>query len=298
MDKEMNGAPKSKKAAIDALLKTDTDYLISLDFVAAEAGDREMLLSERDVHNKLKQTMGERFYTELLLALTQQRYPPDAAEAVWEGILTHKLEMSNILGRNVGISVATLDYLSNICDKMDKVVVVPEERMVTVAEIALNDVLTGLYDRRTFNYKLREEILRFHRYGNEISLIMLDIDFFKKFNDTHGHVKGDSLLSELGEIIRYEIREVDIATRYGGEEFAVILPQTGIEEAYVVAERIRKHVYERFKREDHTTVSLGVAVCPGDGKTDRELVEAADKALYCSKQNGRNQTTRSSAFPH
>jgi diguanylate cyclase (GGDEF)-like protein len=199
--------------------------------------------------------------------------------------------MSEALGRRVGIAVAALDYLSNIRDEMREPILISQERMVTVSEIALKDATTGLYDRLTFNTNLNEELNRFKRYGNELSLIMLDIDFFKKFNDTHGHMRGDKVLSELGDIIGHEVRETDIAARYGGEEFAIILPQTGIGEAYALAERVRKHVAEQFKCDFQITISLGVAACPGDAKDGAGLVKAADKALYFSKNNGRNRTS-------
>lgn len=283
--------PAKKRQVVKALLKKEKEEVLDLNFVAAEAGDREMTEREKAEHERIKQHRGKPFYSDLLLALTHASYDQNTAEVLWNSILDHKKQMSEALARNVGISVAAHDYLANIRNEIDKPVLIPEDRMVTVAEIALKDTMTGLYDHYTFEVKLNQELNRFKRYGSEVSLIMLDVDFFKKFNDKHGHPKGDSVLSELGEIIDYEIRETDIAARYGGEEFAIILPQTGIDEACVVAERIRKHVETRFKREHQITVSLGVALCPKDGKTGEELVGAADEALYKSKRNGRNRTT-------
>jgi len=164
-----------------------------------------------------------------------------------------------------------------------------------VQEMAITDGLTGLLNHRRLQEVLREEIWRAERYRYALSLIMIDVDGFKHYNDTYGHPKGDILLKSLAYLIRTTIRQIDIAGRYGGEEFLVILPQTNKLQARFTAERIRLTVAEhRFYGhsslpEVRKTISLGVASFPEDAPTQTGLIEMADQALYRAKQNGKNR---------
>jgi len=124
---------------------------------------------------------------------------------------------------------------------------------------------------------------------------MLDIDLFKVYNDTFGHLAGDGILREVGESIRMSIRNVDIAFRYGGEEFAIILPETPLENAYIVGERIRERIEKITSAEAMTvTASLGIAYWATDSVTKEEIIGRADAALYLAKRTGRNKTCLSS----
>jgi diguanylate cyclase (GGDEF)-like protein/putative nucleotidyltransferase with HDIG domain len=153
------------------------------------------------------------------------------------------------------------------------------------------DELTGLFNRRHFDERLGEEIDRHSRYGGMLSLIFLDLDFFKAYNDRHGHLAGDKVLARIGQLIEKSIRNIDIAFRYGGDEFAVLLPQSGADDSFVVAERVRlKIASEMRKRKLRITTSIGLASWPSDGVTPDELINAADKALYYTKQTGGNRT--------
>jgi diguanylate cyclase (GGDEF)-like protein/putative nucleotidyltransferase with HDIG domain len=153
------------------------------------------------------------------------------------------------------------------------------------------DELTGLFNRRHFDERLGEEIDRHSRYGGMLSLIFLDLDFFKAYNDKHGHLAGDKVLARIGQLIERSIRNIDIAFRYGGDEFAVLLPQSEVDDAFVVAERVRaKIASEMHKRKLRITTSIGLASWPSDGVTSDELINAADKALYYTKQTGGNRT--------
>jgi len=155
---------------------------------------------------------------------------------------------------------------------------------------AVTDGLTHLFNRRHFDVRLREEIGRESRQGGNFSLILIDIDGFKIFNDTQGHVAGDELLAELGEIIKESVRGIDMAFRYGGDEFALLLPGTPAEGAAVVAERVCKSVQRQTQAKAvPVTASLGIACWPDDGVTNMEIVRAADRALYQAKRNGGNQ---------
>jgi len=156
---------------------------------------------------------------------------------------------------------------------------------------AHTDGLTGLFNHRYFHERIDEEISRSSRFGTALSLIMMDLDLFKPYNDIYGHVAGDEVLRQVGQSIKRSVRGIDIPCRYGGEEFAIILPETRLDDAHTVAERIRKGIeLEMFAKQVPLTASLGVASWPADGVTKEELVGCADAAMYLAKALGRNRT--------
>ena len=156
---------------------------------------------------------------------------------------------------------------------------------------ANTDELTGLYNHRHFHERVEQEISRGGRFGITFSLILLDLDLFKVYNDIYGHLAGDQLLRKVGQMIQSSVRNIDLPFRYGGEEFAVLLPETRIDDAYRVAERLRKTIEARSSfREMPVTASLGVANWPNDGLMKEELIHRADTALYRAKRMGRNRT--------
>jgi diguanylate cyclase (GGDEF)-like protein/putative nucleotidyltransferase with HDIG domain len=160
---------------------------------------------------------------------------------------------------------------------------------------ANTDGLTGLYNHRHFHERLDHEIARGSRFGTTFSLIMLDIDLFKAYNDIHGHLAGDEILRRIAVCIQTSIRSLDIAFRYGGEEFTIILPEARLDDAHKVAERIRKTIASRTSfKAPPITASLGVANWPIDGVMKAEIISCADAALYRAKQTGRNRTCLSS----
>jgi diguanylate cyclase (GGDEF)-like protein len=160
-------------------------------------------------------------------------------------------------------------------------------------ELSMTDPLTGVYNRLFFQKRIDYEFQRADRYQTPLALLMLDLDHFKRINDTHGHPFGDLVLREFSELLFSSVRGVDLVARYGGEEFVVACPETNENQAMVVCERIRKKIEQaRFKSEgveDKITTSIGVAVCPHPkiGDAD-ELLRVADEALYKAKQAGRN----------
>ena len=180
-------------------------------------------------------------------------------------------------------------------------------------ELVVKDGLTNLYNRSYFYFRLNSEIQRAKRYGRTVSLLILDLDNFKQFNDRYGHLTGDGLLRTIAEVIRSNIRrsdkepsyEVDIACRYGGEEFAVILPEAASAQGLVTAERLRAniankgavHVAERIRSEIEKarvegasiTVSIGVSSYPENGVEADGLIKAADDAMYHAKRSGKNR---------
>lgn len=160
---------------------------------------------------------------------------------------------------------------------------------------AITDGLTEIYNYRSFHRQLEREIKRSLRHWLKMSLIMIDIDFFKHYNDTHGHPAGDKILRQLADVFRRSTRSSDLVARYGGEEFVIILPETPKQAAYKMAEKIRKMVEEESFPNEHTqpngalTISIGVATFPDDAQSPDELIQHADKQLYCAKQTGRNK---------
>lgn len=162
-----------------------------------------------------------------------------------------------------------------------------------VRQLATIDGLTGLYNHRTFQERLETEIERAKRFRSKFSLLMMDIDHFKKLNDTYGHSTGDEILKRVGCKILENIRNIDLAARYGGEEFAVILPETPLEGARITAERIRDTISDyRISQGENiisVTVSIGIATYPDNATTRKDLIERADSALYQAKRDGRNR---------
>jgi diguanylate cyclase (GGDEF)-like protein/PAS domain S-box-containing protein len=163
----------------------------------------------------------------------------------------------------------------------------------TLRHQSIHDPLTGCYNRRYMEETLRREIPRAARSGKPLAVVMADLDHFKRFNDTYGHEAGDAVLAELGLLLKSCVRVSDIACRYGGEEFALVLPEAPIEGALKRLEEIRRRVSDlRVHQHDRVlgglTLSMGLAVTPDHGSAPDDLLRAADKALYRAKQDGRN----------
>lgn len=165
----------------------------------------------------------------------------------------------------------------------------------TVQRQAVTDELTGLYNHRRFQEAIDAEAERAKRFGQDMGLVMLDIDNFKQVNDTYGHLAGDEVLCEIASRALHDVRSFDLVARYGGEEFLVVMPETNLQVALVVAERLRLSIAERpFAVSGTTTmlpvtVSVGVSTTLSPDDTPTELLRRADEALYAAKNNGRNR---------
>jgi len=161
--------------------------------------------------------------------------------------------------------------------------------------MAITDELTSLYNHRFFTNALRDEMKRSRRYKRKLSILLIDVDHFKHYNDTHGHLRGNTALKKISKVMKKAIRDVDILARYGGEEFAIIVPETCKKEALQSAERIRLSVENAiFNGENRQplgklTVSVGVATYWDDAKTESSVMNRADKALFRAKKEGRNR---------
>jgi diguanylate cyclase (GGDEF)-like protein len=235
------------------------------------------------------------FYSDLVNSLCSIRYDEDQARVLWVNLLAHKTEMSDSLGRNVGVRVAALDYFKNIVNMLDEVKIVGGVEFIETERLAVTDGLTGIFNHRYFQNRLENEVNRAREDGKSLTLLMIDIDYFKQYNDLNGHIAGDVALREMATILRKSIRREDTAARYGGEEFAVVLSGVGNDQGLLRAEVIRSKIESAdFPNEQvlpggQLTVSIGVASFPSDCQARSELIAKADKALYAAKRGGRNR---------
>ncbi len=261
---------------------------LSLDFVSAVAGDRPLSDREKVLVNEMIKERGGKFYSDLLYAVTHRFFSAVAAEDLWNRILSHKYEMSKLMNRNIRIAVASLDYLSNLTTELASATVSDETFIAELTHLSEHDGLTGLFNHSCCYRKTGSEMKRFVRYGTPVSFMMIDVDNFKEINDTLGHQAGDNLLMAMGKVIREEVRESDICCRYGGDEFAVIMPLTATTDACVLAERLRARIEQSLFDGGKITVSIGVASSDRQVLAPQDLVQKADLALYRIKKAGKN----------
>jgi diguanylate cyclase (GGDEF)-like protein len=161
---------------------------------------------------------------------------------------------------------------------------------------AITDELTGLVNRRRFNEALDDEIERSRRLGTTLSVLLADLDDFKRINDRFGHPAGDDALRDFAKLLRVHLREIDVAARLGGEEFAVLLPETDLEGALTVAERLRRHVDARAgARGSDVRLTTSIGVAQYRSGTREDLLRRADEGLYQAKQQGKNCVVASAA---
>ncbi len=199
-----------------------------------------------------------------------------------EGELNHRIELD------------TKDELEALAQSFNGMAIKLEQSQQALHELATIDGLTGVYNRREFNRYLHNEIEKMNREQGSLSLLMVDIDHFKKLNDTYGHQSGDDALRQVSALLKREMRPGDIVARYGGEEFAVILPRTISLDAVMVAERLcrtiaAQDIHIQNGRSIKVTASLGCATFPKHADSEEGLMSKADAALYRAKESGRNQ---------
>jgi diguanylate cyclase (GGDEF)-like protein len=211
-------------------------------------------------------------------------------EAGADDFITKPFNKLELLAR-----VKSLLRIKQLHDELQKKVKQLEQAKERLRELAVTDGLTNLNNYRYFKEYLAKEIKRADRHGANVSLIMLDIDYFKNYNDTNGHLAGDQVLRTIAELMKNNIRSIDFAARYGGEEFAIILSETQKTSARFVAEKLRKIVQvHKFPKEStqpnkNITISMGVATFPDDGKSLERIIDCADQRLYRAKAEGRNR---------
>jgi diguanylate cyclase (GGDEF)-like protein len=245
----------------------------------------------------LGRTHGEAVYTELIYLLSHLRFPPSEARPHWERIVRHRESMQRRLSGPVDVRVALISYFLEVNQQLHNPKIIEMQLFERERATAYRDDLTGLYNHRLFREHLTREVHRARRWSRPVSLVMIDVDHFKHYNDLNGHEAGNRGLAEIARELNRMLRKSDVAVRYGGEEFALILPGTPKTDAQIVAERMRRAIDERtFSGEEglpdaSLTVSMGVATFPADASDPSELVRHADRALYVAKARGRNQVS-------
>lgn len=291
-------------AGIFATRNDDRSFAIEATFnIDRELGGRNFFLDSTPLHDGVAE---DRFSAAIQVATPQVRllypalyntYEPDKSlkytviislQVKTEEVGLVVLYMDKPLNERISIILDTLInqvsislYNSFLFNKLER--------------LAITDGLTGLHNHRHFQEYMDTEVKEALRYRKALTLFMIDIDHFKKLNDTYGHPNGDRVLKRLSDIMMQTIRDVDYAARYGGEEFSVVLPNTDRKGAYRIAERLRKKVETVLlsggSSDIKFTISIGISSIPEDAGNKQELISHADEALYLSKKNGRNQTT-------
>lgn len=258
-------------------------------------GDLSRTTLDSEEWKQLEKNFGENIYAEILYFLTQMEFDPLEAREHWYKTFEHRKNLSQILGRDVGLRVALCDYFTNLHPKLKNHVFVEVQLFLQKERSALVDELTGLYNRRFFNQVIQREIEHAKRFDQPFSLLMLDVDHFKSYNDMFGHQAGDRALMELAEVLKRTARAIDHVVRYGGEEFALILPRVDKTQALMAGERHRRAVeIHPFPDQEklpsgNLTVTIGVATCPNDALDALDLIQRSDEALYKGKETGRNR---------
>ncbi len=260
-------------------------------FISGIAGDRILDPKENKLYERLLIESGGDLYVKLLFYITHQVFDMEKAKSLWDAILMHKNHLAQVLKRNVEISVATLDYLTNIKDEIENPKLIGEAFIGKIAEMSSIDSLTKLYNRQYLFIKIDEELKRYKRYNTTFSILLIDLDDFKRINDTYGHQKGDLVLSQLSGLLSKSLRDLDMCARYGGEEFMIVLPHTDCNQAKEIAERIRTSVEKYFSTDLNLTISVGMSNCPDSAVNRKNIIKRADEALYESKRKGKNRIT-------
>jgi len=239
---------------------------------------------------EIYQQGGGEVYSELLYLLTNKKFSEDEALRHWFSVMEHRVELNQKLGRDVGLRIALLDYFFNVKSYMKSPKMIEIKDFLQIEHSANTDGLTGLFNQSFLKINIKREIERSKRHNLKTSLIFFDMDNFKRVNNLFGHLQGDHVLSDVGKIIINNVREFDLPSRYGGDEFAIILPNTNKEEAFKVAFRITNDIdkycssSQKFKEKSlRLTISCGIATYPDDVLSAKELLSFADRALYRAK---------------
>jgi diguanylate cyclase (GGDEF)-like protein len=267
--------------------------IVELDDRTLSLADIESIANDEKIRKHYENKYKDCLYSTILLSLTHESFQEDESKSLWNEIISHMRQLEDILGRSVGLSVASLDYLTNVKNALSEPKIIEENKSTFIAGATTKDELTGLYLREVFDVVLKKEMEEANRKNTSLCLLMIDIDDFKKVNDKYGHLKGDEVLKKVGTAINNSVREMDLAARYGGEELAVLMPRVDIEQAYKASQRIRKAIAQIQFTDFFVTVSIGLSQTDQRIDTPDKLIHAGDEALYKAKNKGKNKVIRS-----
>jgi diguanylate cyclase (GGDEF)-like protein len=233
-------------------------------------------------------------FSAALSLLAHLEVPEAEGEEILGRIVLHRGALTRLLSRDPGMSVAAVDYLTNVDRRLVQPMVVEADELEQTRRSAWTDALTGLPNRRYLDVAIEREVRRSRRFGLQFCVLMLDLDGFKGINDRLGHLVGDLVLQKVADLVRHTARDSDVAARYGGDEMALVLPDTGVEGSLALAERLRREVEREFASPfvGHAlamTMTGGIALYPTDAQEPGNLLGCADRALYAAKREGGNR---------
>jgi diguanylate cyclase (GGDEF)-like protein len=243
----------------------------------------------------LSLTHGDTVYSVMIHLFSHLRFAPTEALGHWHNILAHRLDLQERLGEKVDLRVALTSYFVQVNRQLQNPKIIELKLFEQTQASAYRDELTGLHNYRLFREYLTQEITRSEQHGTPLSIVMIDVDNFKLYNDLNGHETGNDALALVARLLKRSLRKGDLAARYGGEEFVLILPMTSKTVAHQVAETARLNIENYSFHNDaqqpmgSLTVSMGVATFPADAHDPSGLVRQADRAMYVAKSSGKNQ---------
>lgn len=264
------------------LIKIQANSTIPYDALMKFADDSSLL-------NIYIERYGIKFYQQCIFSLTHISTSEHFSKKLWSKIVKHRLHINAMLQRDVGLKVAAMDYLENFSEGLYNMTSFEVDKVDDIVDAAIIDKLTSLYVRRIFDVIFEIEFQLFLRNSSSLSLMMIDIDDFKHFNDAYGHQEGDEALRTISKVLLDSIRSYDTACRYGGEELIVIMPQTNLDTAVSIANRICKNIANTKINGKAVTVSIGVSEARKSVVYPAELLKLTDDALYKAKTQGKNQ---------
>jgi len=251
--------------------------------------ERKLNYFTLEIDELLADSSQELFYSKLIALFIKISFSEDEAQGHWENIINNMEFMKNYLNREIGLRVAIVDYFINHTQIMKEPIVVEMRLFEENEKLALVDSLTGLFNKRFYDITVKKEYKKALRFNQIFSLVLLDLDDFKKINDTKGHLFGDEVLANFGNFLSTSSREEDIICRYGGEEFIILLPETTGDGALMYAERVRKKLkQDAFFKKHKITFSGGISTFPYNGRSLKELFKSVDRSLYAAKYAGKD----------
>lgn len=262
-----------------------------LRLLGEDAHNAERLGSRLDA---LTRERGVDAHAALLMVLCRLPFPEDDARAHWERIVRHRNELSGALNRDVGLRVALLDYFVNLNVRVVQPTLIDLEMLEAIERSTGVDPVTGLANEKAFRSAVQSELRRARRYRGRVTVVLFDLDDFERVNRAAGTLVGDRILRELAILLKNKSRDIDLTARPGGDEFALLLPETDRNGALLVAERFRVEVERYFRRREIAggefpiTVSGGLAAYPADARSPQDLIARSAQALYRAKASGKN----------